>query len=192
MSQLGRLGNNELNLTTVVMADAGTEAGRAKFLAVGCNTCHEFPDLPPEKLDLELYSWLRVGERQPLRIKLAMPRFSITERRLGDADVLALRSFLFQFLKDDEVTARTDAEAALAIDRTNVVAHLVKASLDDAIAPDVATAVATAHPDDYRAWLLVARALHDGSGADAAFARACSLAANVVDACARVAAANVR
>jgi mono/diheme cytochrome c family protein len=38
MRQLGRL--NELNLTTVVMADAGAEAGRQRFLTVGCNACH--------------------------------------------------------------------------------------------------------------------------------------------------------
>jgi hypothetical protein len=38
MSQDGRL--NELTLTTVVMNDAGADAGRTKFLAVGCNGCH--------------------------------------------------------------------------------------------------------------------------------------------------------
>lgn len=38
MRQVGR--TNELNLTTVVMSDARAEAGRAKFLAVGCNGCH--------------------------------------------------------------------------------------------------------------------------------------------------------
>jgi hypothetical protein len=38
MRQLGRL--NELTLTSVVMADAGADAGRTKFLAVGCNACH--------------------------------------------------------------------------------------------------------------------------------------------------------
>src|SRR4051812_34110489 len=38
MRQLGRL--NELDLTTVVMADAGANAGRTKFLTVGCNGCH--------------------------------------------------------------------------------------------------------------------------------------------------------
>lgn len=36
--QIGR--TNELTLTTVVMSDAGAEAGRAKFLTVGCNACH--------------------------------------------------------------------------------------------------------------------------------------------------------
>jgi hypothetical protein len=38
MRQLGRL--NELSLTTAVMSDAGAEAGRARFLTVGCNGCH--------------------------------------------------------------------------------------------------------------------------------------------------------
>jgi mono/diheme cytochrome c family protein len=38
MRQTGR--TNELDLTTVVMKDARAEAGRARFLAVGCNGCH--------------------------------------------------------------------------------------------------------------------------------------------------------
>ena len=38
MSQDGRL--NELTLTAVVMSDAGADAGRTKFLSVGCNACH--------------------------------------------------------------------------------------------------------------------------------------------------------
>jgi mono/diheme cytochrome c family protein len=38
MRGLGR--SNELTLTSVVMSDAGAEAGRAKFLTVGCNACH--------------------------------------------------------------------------------------------------------------------------------------------------------
>jgi mono/diheme cytochrome c family protein len=38
MRQLGRL--NELNLTSIVLNDAGAEAGRQRFLSVGCNACH--------------------------------------------------------------------------------------------------------------------------------------------------------
>ncbi|HET7504061.1 MAG TPA: hypothetical protein VFK02_23735 [Kofleriaceae bacterium] len=38
MRQNGRL--NELDLTTVVLEDAGAEAGRQRFLTVGCNGCH--------------------------------------------------------------------------------------------------------------------------------------------------------
>ncbi|HEU4733452.1 MAG TPA: hypothetical protein VFT22_36415 [Kofleriaceae bacterium] len=38
MRQDGR--TNELSLPDVVMSDAGAEAGRVKFLAVGCNGCH--------------------------------------------------------------------------------------------------------------------------------------------------------
>lgn len=38
MRQLGRL--NEIDLTTVVMTDAAADAGRTRFLNVGCNGCH--------------------------------------------------------------------------------------------------------------------------------------------------------
>ena len=38
MRQIGRL--NELDLTTVVLSDANADAGRTRFLSVGCNGCH--------------------------------------------------------------------------------------------------------------------------------------------------------
>ena len=38
MRQVGRI--NELVIPNVVMTDAGAEAGRVKFLSVGCNGCH--------------------------------------------------------------------------------------------------------------------------------------------------------
>jgi cytochrome c peroxidase len=38
MRGIGR--SNELVLASVVMSDAGAEAGRTKFLSVGCNACH--------------------------------------------------------------------------------------------------------------------------------------------------------
>jgi cytochrome c peroxidase len=38
MREVGR--TNELNLTAIVMADPGAEAGRQAFLTVGCNGCH--------------------------------------------------------------------------------------------------------------------------------------------------------
>jgi cytochrome c peroxidase len=38
MRQLGRL--NDIDLTTVVMNDSLADAGRTKFLSVGCNACH--------------------------------------------------------------------------------------------------------------------------------------------------------
>jgi hypothetical protein len=38
MRQIGR--TNELDLAKVVMSDARAEAGRARFLTVGCNACH--------------------------------------------------------------------------------------------------------------------------------------------------------
>jgi Flp pilus assembly protein TadD len=41
----------------------------------------------------------------------------------------------------------------------------------------VAREVARAHPDDWRAQMLLARALHDGDEARAAFTRMCELAA---------------
>jgi hypothetical protein len=120
------------------------------------------------------------GEYRPLRIKVTMPRFTMTQRSLGDADVLALRGLLYLRYKRANDIARKDAAAALAIDRTNILAHQVMYALDKTIAADDARATAAAHPNDHRAWLLIATALGDG---DAAIAKACSLAAGVVSAC---------
>jgi cytochrome c peroxidase len=39
MRGLGR--TNELDLNTIVMSDAGAEAGRVKYLALPCNNCHQ-------------------------------------------------------------------------------------------------------------------------------------------------------
>jgi hypothetical protein len=145
-----------------------------------------FPDLPPEKLDRELFSWLYIGEYRPIRVKLKMPRFSVTARALADADVLALRGFLHLWLKGDQVTAGKDAEAAVALDRTNVLARLIQDALERPITADDALATTAAHPDDYRAWLLLERVLRGSPEANAALTRACSLAASVVSECDRV------
>lgn len=55
--------------------------------------------------------------------------FPVTERTLVDAEVLTARSWLRLHFTGDLAVARSDAEAALAIDRTNVLACLIEAAL---------------------------------------------------------------
>lgn len=86
--------------------------------------------------------WLMGGKIRIPHIKVATYDFPATERSLGDADVLAARSLL----TPDVGVMRTDAEAALAIDRTNVLARLIKTALTNSIAPDDARATAAAPP----------------------------------------------
>lgn len=142
-----------------------------------------FPELTFEELDARLSSWIRVGELRLLRLKVQVRDFPATARPLGDADVLAARSLLDLRVKEP-VAARSNAEAALAIDRTNVLAQLTRTEVSGTIDPDGARATAAAHPDDWHAWRLVARALPGSPEGSAARARMCSLAPGGVAECA--------
>jgi hypothetical protein len=135
----------------------------------------EFPGLTPEVLDQRLRGWLRIGEIALPRIKVSVRDVRTTVRPLGDADVLALRSLLGVKIEDD-AAARRDVDAALVLDRTNVLARLIKVGLTHEIAAGDARATAAAHPDDWRAWWLVQRAVPDTPEGDAALAQMCALA----------------
>ena len=144
-----------------------------------------FPDLPPDKLDDALHVWLRVG-------KIALPRIDVTvreiptgERPLSDADALAARSLL-EFKFKDETTAMRTLSEALMIDRTNLLARLIDAAHTHSIEPDDARATAVAHPDDWRAWRLLAFALKGSPEGYRAMGRACGLAGNEPPECERL------
>src|SRR5262249_37235400 len=144
---------------------------------------HEvFTDLPPEKLDHKLATWLWIGDLRMPRIQVSVRDSAITERRLGDADVLAARSLLDAIYQHREA-ARRDAEAALAIDRTNLLAGLIEAELTHTIAVDDARATAAANPDDWRAWRLVKLALKGEPDERDALTRMCALAGHEAPEC---------
>ncbi|TMQ07379.1 MAG: DUF1570 domain-containing protein [Deltaproteobacteria bacterium] len=142
-----------------------------------------FPDLPPEKLDAELTEWLRTGKVRVPRIDVVTREFPTTVRKLEDADVLAGRSWLRYRYTEDPTAALRDAQAALALDRTNVLARITAITLTHEIAPDDARATATAHPDDWRALRLVERALHGTSEGDAAIERLCAMSGGSAPEC---------
>jgi hypothetical protein len=142
-----------------------------------------FPDLPPEKLDAELLEWLRTGKLRLPRIDVTVHEFPTAVRVLGDADVLAARSWLRYWYTDDNAAALRDAEAALALDRTNVLAHLIATTLTHAISPEAARATAAAHPDDWRAQRLVVRAVHGTPEAAQALDRLCEMSGGTAPEC---------
>jgi hypothetical protein len=144
-----------------------------------------FPDLPPDRFDKELSGWLASGEVRLPRIKVTIQNVPARERPLGDADVLAARSLLDLQCKGDVAAAHLGAEDALAIDRTNVLARLINTDLTHEISPEDALATATAHPEDWRAWSLVERALKGRPEADAARDRICALTDNDASRCPR-------
>ncbi len=146
-----------------------------------------FPELPLAQVDRELAEWLVTGRLRVPRIRLTLQDFPATAHALGDADVLAARSFLrMLFIARDEVVA-DEARAALALDRTNLLARLIETELTHAISADDARATAAAHPDDWRAWWLVE--LAHGGGAEVADAhrRLCALAENSAPRCSQAA-----
>ena len=135
-----------------------------------------FADLPLDRLDRELNEWLVTGKLRLPRIKVTVTEYPTTQRALSDADVLAARSLLRLTAAQDPAAARADSQAALAVDRTNLLARLLEAAFAREISGDDARATAAAHPDDWRAWELVARALRGSSEGDEAFDRMCALA----------------
>ncbi|HEY0195654.1 MAG TPA: DUF1570 domain-containing protein [Kofleriaceae bacterium] len=147
-----------------------------------------FPDLPPAQLDRQLGEWLVTGQVHLPRITVASRDYPATGRWLDDADALAARSLLKLMFSHDIEAVTDQLTQALALDRTNVLARLVEASLHQAVAPADARATAAAHPDDWRAWWLVAFALQPKPAAagerSRALARMCALLGEDPDRCA--------
>jgi hypothetical protein len=144
-----------------------------------------FADLPFDKLDRDLSEWLVTGGIGFPRIDVTVHDVPTRERPLSDADALAARSLL-EFKFKDEVTATGTLAEALRIDRTNLLARLIDAEVTHSIQLDDARATAAAHPDDWRAWRLLASALQGSPERYRAMGRACALAGNEAPECDRV------
>jgi hypothetical protein len=134
-----------------------------------------FPDLTTSKLDQELPYWLAQGKHTTWHFTVKLQEWPVVERVLGDGDVLASRALLRLLLGGNRKP--NELAAALAVEPTNVIARLIEALVDGAVDPGHARAVVTAHPEDWRAWALLALALKHGDEAGAAQVKACTLAA---------------
>ena len=139
---------------------------------------HAFPDLPPEKLDDELASYVDGGQYELLIYPFKPPAVRIDgERTLDDADVHATRALLVAASSRDpglqwgrvpatEMRARAEREAveALRAAPDHLLAQAVQSFLiGDPTDLEKARAVSRAHPNDWLPWLLVARALKEKS-----------------------------
>ncbi len=132
-----------------------------------------------DSLFMDLRMWLQSGSHQVLRFNATFRTWPIAERPLGDADVHAARALMrLQFVGTDE-QVKAELAGALALERTHVLAQLVAFRLDEKkpLDRELARATTTAHPDDWRAWFLLATALGAGDEADAARAKVCELVA---------------
>jgi hypothetical protein len=135
-----------------------------------------YPDLTPAKLDDTLASWIQVGDLTVHHYKVKLDNYTVKQRPLTDADVYAARALL----RDRDSTQPVPAEvaAALAIDPTHVIAQMLRIMHDDTGAPEIARSLTAAHPNDWRAWWLLALAVRHGEEADAAIARVGALLVN--------------
>jgi hypothetical protein len=130
-----------------------------------------------DQLELEMKRWLVTGSHTVLHFSLKLPSYPVTERVMSEADIHAARALLRLEFQERADLAKLEAQAALAIDPTHVLASFIIYRADKTIAPGQARAVAAAHPDDWRAQLLLAWAVREGDEAAAAFKRGCELAA---------------
>ncbi|HET9626227.1 MAG TPA: DUF1570 domain-containing protein [Kofleriaceae bacterium] len=134
-----------------------------------------FPHLSPNRLDRELREWLVSGTVRLPRIEVAVTDLPTTERPLGDADALAVRALLQLMFTPDLGKAHDLLGQALARDRTHVLARLVEAALPRVVTPAEAQAVVDAHPDDWRAWWLLALATPRGATRRAVVDHLCTI-----------------
>jgi hypothetical protein len=143
-----------------------------------------FAGVSYDDLERGLARWMVNGDLRLPRIAVTLDRFPSAVRQLGDADVLAARGMLEHTIKNNDVAAQAAADAALSADRTNVLAHLVEFALSKHPTPDAARAIALAHPEDWRAWWLVAEVVPHTAEAVQAHDRICALAPTTAQSCA--------
>jgi hypothetical protein len=133
-----------------------------------------FPDLPPSQLDQDLPHWFAYGSHKVWHFSAKLHESPVEQRSLTDGDVYATRA-LIRYLFDQHHASR-ELVAALASDPTNVIARLVESVLKNSVDPTIAREVVKVHPDDWRAWSLLAIALAHGDEALGARDKACALA----------------
>jgi hypothetical protein len=134
-----------------------------------------FPTLPPTRLDRELRDWLLTGKVRLPTIDVAVHDIPATDRPLADGDALAARGLLRLLFTQDLAATRALLSQALTADPTSVLARLVEASLPAPLTTADARALTAAHPDDWRAWWLLALAAAHSAEGRAAVDRMCAL-----------------
>jgi hypothetical protein len=132
-----------------------------------------FPALPPAKLDRELASWIAYGKITVNEYDAAFEDVVPVERPLGDADAYAARGLLRYLFTPTEVPS--EVTRALALAPRSVLPNLIQAAAKKSYDADTARAVAAAHPDDWRAWFLVAVATQGTPESQDARIKLCAL-----------------
>ncbi len=133
----------------------------------------EFPDLSLSELDLELSALVKTFKI--LKFTMPVEKAELTERALGEADVLATLSLLYMI--NNQGKSQASAKAALALEPNNPLAWMVLALWGLPMTAEQARTVIDAHPKEWRAWLLLEQMTKDDEERAAARLRGCKLAA---------------
>lgn len=133
-----------------------------------------FPELEPEHLPRLLARWLSQHHTTQIRVEERATN-PVAVRRLGDADVLAMRGLLRR-ADEQWQAARDDAQASLARDGTHLLAWLLSAEQRHLPTETEARAIVAAHRDDWRAWWLLHGVLPEGAERVAVAEQLCALA----------------
>jgi hypothetical protein len=135
-----------------------------------------FPALTPDKFDAELRDWLAHGKHTEWEFNVRLQDWPIAERPLRDADVNAARALMRQMFAKPADPPPPELAAALAAEPTHLLARLVQQSYKLPVTVDDARRIADAHPDDWRAWLLLGTAASwHGDDGRLAHDRGCAL-----------------
>lgn len=135
-----------------------------------------FAELPQhevdDQLDRDVRDWLRYGRRHERLYKIARTDGPMTARRMSPADTHAVRALLL----GGQPQRQHEIAEALAADPLNVLAWFLD---PDELNVEQARALAAAHPDDWRAWVLLTEVASGGDPAELERARSrmCALMA---------------
>jgi hypothetical protein len=135
-----------------------------------------FPSLASlDEADHAFHAWIAHGKILVRQYTVKHGTWDVQDRPLTDADALAARGTARFVIDRDKLPV--EITASIAADPNEIVARMIESRVSNGIPVDAARAIVAAHPDDWRAWFLLNRALHEGSEAHDAYLKACELVA---------------
>jgi hypothetical protein len=131
-----------------------------------------FPTLPPSVLEKQVSQWIAYGSVQIRSYTVEYKAAPFAERPLTAGDALAARGVLRWLfaptVMSDETTKALDG------DPTAILPNLMSLATKHSAEPGAARAVAAAHPEDWRVWMLVGYATRGTPESHDAFTKACA------------------
>ncbi|HET9992580.1 MAG TPA: hypothetical protein VFQ65_28800, partial [Kofleriaceae bacterium] len=135
-----------------------------------------FPSLASlDEADHAFHAWIAHGRILVRQYTVKHGTWDVSTKPLTDADALAARGTARFIINRDKLPV--EVTDAITIDPNEMVARMIQSRASGGIPVDAARAIVTAHPDDWRSWFLLQRALLTGREAHDAYLKACDLIA---------------